>query len=46
MAAIKKFDDIQGGQPDIWPSVIDVKNEKQAARDLLKLFKNPKDLKK
>jgi len=40
--SIKMIDDMPGRKHDVWCSEINVKKEKQAAKDLLKLFKNPK----
>ena len=40
--SIKMIDEVLGRKHDIWCSEINVKKEKQAAKDLLKKFKNPK----
>ena len=41
--SIKMIDEVIGRKHDIWCSEINVKNDKKAAKDLLKLFKNPKE---
>lgn len=40
--SIKMIDEVSGRKHDVWTSEIDVKMEKKAAKDLLKMFKNPK----
>ena len=40
--SIKMIDEVTERKHDVWCSEINVKNEKKAAKALLKKFKNPK----
>jgi len=41
--SIYVYDEVIGRKHDVWQSEINVKLDKRSSKDLLKMFKNPKE---